>query len=151
MNHRWRQSAKSHTQCTPARYERLFAEGEGVLVEGPAMRKRLMDLGCPCEKIRIHRIGVDLEVLPFKPSTISSQLQVVMVGRFVEKKGLFDGLRACLAARLRGVDLKVTVIGDHGVNDRVGRQIKESLFKLAGEAGLSGRVAFTGFLSMGKT
>jgi colanic acid/amylovoran biosynthesis glycosyltransferase len=134
-----------------SRYERLFADGDAFLVEGPAMCKRLMDLGCPREKIRIHKIGVDLETLPFRPSAISSQLQIVMVGRFVEKKGFVDGLRACLEARLRGVDLKVTVIGDHGVNDRAGRQIKESLFKLASEAGLSGRVAFTGFLSMGKT
>ena len=134
-----------------SRYERLFAEGDAFLVEGPAMCKRLIDLGCPREKIRIHRIGVDLEALPFEPSPISSQIRIVMVGRFVEKKGFVDGLRACLAARLRGVDLKVTVIGDHGVNDRAGCQIKESLFKLASETGLSGRVAFTGFLSMGKT
>jgi colanic acid/amylovoran biosynthesis glycosyltransferase len=134
-----------------SRYERLFADGDAFLVEGPAMCKRLMDLGCPREKIRTHRIGVDLETLPFRPSAISSQLQIVMVGRFVEKKGFVDGLRACLEARLCGVDLRVTVIGDPGVNDRAGRQIKESLFKLASEAGLSGRVAFTGFLSMGKT
>jgi colanic acid/amylovoran biosynthesis glycosyltransferase len=134
-----------------SRYERLFAAGDAFLVEGPRMCKRLIDLGCPREKIRIHRIGVDLEALAFRPSAISPHPQIVMVGRFVEKKGLIDGLRACLEARLRGVDLKVTVIGDHGVNDRAGRQIKESLFKLASEPGLSGRVAFTGFLSMGKT
>lgn len=134
-----------------SRYEQLFAAGDTFLVEGPAMCKRLIDLGCPREKIRIQRIGVDLEALPFEPTTISSQLQIVMVGRFVEKKGLIDGLLACLEARVRGIDLKVTVIGDHGVNDNAGRHIKESLFKLANEAGLSGRVVFTGFLSMEKT
>jgi colanic acid/amylovoran biosynthesis glycosyltransferase len=134
-----------------SRYERLFATGDAFLVEGPAMSKRLIDLGCPRDKIRIHRIGVDLEALPFTPSAIPSQLQIVMVGRFVEKKGLIDGLRACLAARLRGVDLKVTVIGDHGANDNAGCQIKESLFKLASEPELSGRVEFPGFLSMGET
>jgi colanic acid/amylovoran biosynthesis glycosyltransferase len=134
-----------------SRYEQLFAAGDAFLVEGPAMRKRLMDLGCPREKIRIHRIGVELEALPFRPCAISPQLQIVMVGRFVEKKGLIDGLRACLEARLRGVDLRVTIIGDHGVNDPAGRQIKESLLRLASEAGLCGRVTFPGFLSMEKT
>jgi colanic acid/amylovoran biosynthesis glycosyltransferase len=134
-----------------SRYERLFTAGDAFLVEGPAMCKRLIDLGCESEKIRIQRLGVDLEALPFQPSTISSQLQIVMVGRFVEKKGMIDGLQACLAARLRGVDLKVTVIGDHGVNDNAGCRIKESLLTLASKAELSGRVEFLGFLSTGKT
>jgi colanic acid/amylovoran biosynthesis glycosyltransferase len=74
-----------------------------------------------------------------------------MVGRFVEKKGFADGLNACLAARSSGVDLKVTVIGDHGLNDKAGCQIKDSLLTLASEPGLSGRVAFTGFLPIAKT
>jgi colanic acid/amylovoran biosynthesis glycosyltransferase len=133
------------------RYQQLFARSVVFLVEGPAMAKRLVDLGCPCEKVRVHRIGVNLESLPFTPNSISSQLQIVMVGRFVEKKGLIDGLRACLAARLRGVDLKVTVIGDAVTNDHAGCKIKEELFKVAGEGVLSGRVEFTGFLSTEKT
>lgn len=115
------------------------------------MCKRLTDLGCPPEKVRIHRIGVDLEALPFAPTPVSPQLQIVMVGRFVEKKGLIDGLRACLAARSRGIDLKVTVIGDSARDDNAGHQIKERLVSLAHQPGLCGRVEFTGFLSMQKT
>ena len=134
-----------------SRYERLFDAGNVFLVEGSVMSKRLIDLGCPQNKIQIQRMGVDLDALPFSPSALSSQLQIVMVGRFVEKKGFADGLNACLAARSRGVDLKVTVIGDHGLNDKAGCQIKDSLLTLAGEPGLSGRVAFTGFLPIGKT
>ena len=133
------------------RYQQLFAKSVAFLVEGPAMAQRLIDLGCPREKVRVHRIGVNLEALPFTQNNISSQLLIVMVGRFVEKKGLIDGLRACHAAGLRGVDLKVTVIGDAVTNDHAGSKIKEELFRLAGEGGLSGRVEFTGFLSTEKT
>jgi colanic acid/amylovoran biosynthesis glycosyltransferase len=134
-----------------SRYERLFATGSIFLVEGSVLSKRLIDLGCPQNKIQIQRMGVDLAALPFSPTAISSQLQIVMVGRFVEKKGFADGLNACLAARSSGVDLKVTVIGDHGLNDKAGCQIKDSLLTLASEPGLSGRVAFTGFLPIAKT
>jgi colanic acid/amylovoran biosynthesis glycosyltransferase len=64
---------------------------------------------------------------------------------------LADGVRACLAARSRGVDLKVTVIGDAIDHDPAGFQIKQDLLKLAREPALSGCVEFTGFLPLEKT
>lgn len=134
-----------------ARYQELFTDGDAFLAEGLAMRDRLIYLGCPPEKVLIHRIGVDIEALPFTPKVLSAPLQIVMVGRFVEKKGLTDGLRACLIARSRGVDLRVTVIGDAPNCDTVGHQIKGELVKLAGQPELSGRVEFTGFLPMKRT
>src|SRR5690606_24335579 len=45
------------------RYRELFSAGALFLVEGPAMRERLCALGCPEEKIRVHRLGVDLDAL----------------------------------------------------------------------------------------
>jgi colanic acid/amylovoran biosynthesis glycosyltransferase len=133
------------------RYQHLFTTGDAFLVEGPAMCKRLIHLGCPIEKVQIHRIGVDLNTHPFTPKALSSPLRIVMVGRFVEKKGLIDGLHACLAARSYGVDLKVTVIGDALTHDKAGGQIKDELVKLASAPELSGRVEFTGFLPMEQT
>ena len=130
------------------RYQQLFTTGDAFLAEGPAMRDRLIRLGCRPEKVRVHRIGVDIAALPFTPKPISGPLQIVMVGRFVEKKGLTDGLRACLIARSHGVDLRITVIGDASNGDNAGRQLKEELVKLASEPELSGRVEFTGFLPM---
>jgi colanic acid/amylovoran biosynthesis glycosyltransferase len=131
------------------RYQELFAAGDAFLVEGPAMCRHLIDLGCPPEKVRVQRIGVNLTELPFTPRTTSLPLRIVMTGRFVEKKGLIDGLSACLKARLRGVDLKVTVIGDATTED--GRRIKDELVRLASEPELSGRVELTGFLPVDKT
>lgn len=133
------------------RYRELFNVGDAFLVEGPAMRERLVQLGCPAGKVRVQRLGVDLSALPFVPKTISQPLRIVMVGRFTEKKGLANGLRACLAARLRGVDLRVTVIGDTTDHDPAGFQIKQELLKLAQEPELSGRVEFTGFLPLEKS
>jgi colanic acid/amylovoran biosynthesis glycosyltransferase len=133
------------------RYQQLFSTGNAFLVEGRAMRHRLIHLGCPAEKVRVHRIGVDIAAFPFIPKLISGPLQIIMVGRFVEKKGFADGLRACLLARSRGVDLRITVIGDASKGDNAGCQIKRELVKLASEPELSGRVDFTGFLPMDRT
>ena len=133
------------------RYRELFNVGDAFLVEGPAMRERLVQLGCPAAKVQIQRIGVDLSALTFVPKTFSQPLRIVMVGRFTEKKGFADGLQACIAARSRGVDLRVTIIGDTLHDDAAGMQIKRELAELAQEPGLTGRLEFTGFLPLEKT
>jgi colanic acid/amylovoran biosynthesis glycosyltransferase len=131
------------------RYEDLFAIGDRFLVEGPAMQERLTALGCPAHKIALHRIGVDLSSLPYRRHTFSDGLRVAMVGRFVEKKGFIDGLRACALARSNGVKLAVTIVGD--ATDQAGREIKERLRMIADGPDLSGAVQFTGFLPVEQT
>lgn len=129
-------------------YRELFAEGSVFLVEGAAMRQRLIALGCPPEKIRIHRIGVDLTTLPYSGRDFSTGLRILMMGRFVEKKGLVDGLRACAFARARNVDLDVTVIGDAAPQSETGQRIKAELHELARQPGLAGRVTFAGLIPL---
>jgi colanic acid/amylovoran biosynthesis glycosyltransferase len=131
------------------RYMELFEASRAILVEGGAMRMRLVALGCPSEKIVVHRIGADLSALRYTRRDFSRALRVVMAGRFVEKKGLDDGLRACALARTRGLNLQVTVIGDAKRDDSLGQRIKRELHSLAGSTGLP--VNFTGFLSVTET
>lgn len=126
------------------RYGRLFAEGTFFVVEGPAMRERLVAIGCPREKVRICRIGVSVDTLPFTERPPATPLRIVMIARFVEKKGFEDGLAACAEARRLGMDLAVDIIGDG--TDAVGAQIKAQLKRIAGSPGLDGRVTFHGFL-----
>jgi colanic acid/amylovoran biosynthesis glycosyltransferase len=133
------------------RYAELFEKGSLFLVEGPAMQDRLIHLGCLVEKIRIHRLGVDLHALPYRRREFSRGLALAMIGRFVEKKGLDDGLRACVEARSRGVDLRVTVIGESENGDAEGKRVREELTALAGHPQLSGRVRFTGLLPLKHT
>lgn len=133
------------------RYRDLFGVGALFLVEGPAMRDRLEALGCPPSKVRVHRIGVDLDGLTFRARAFAPVVTVAMVGRFVEKKGLADGLRACAAARARGLDLRVTIVGDSAPNDSAGQSIAEALRALADGPELAGRVHFTGFISADET
>ena len=125
------------------RYCQLFMEGDLFLVEGPAMRERLDSLGCPAEKIRICPIGVPVDELPFSARPPGRPLRVVMIARFVEKKGFEDGLAACAEACKRGAELNVDIIGD--ATDDVGERIKTQLQLLAGGPELAGHVTFHGF------
>lgn len=130
------------------RYNELFDAGDVFLVEGPAMRNRLCELGCPAEKVRIQKLGVDLPSLPFKKRCFSGGLRIAMVGRFVEKKGLIDGLSACALARRLGARLTVTIVGDTSADDGDGLRLKGELSNIARGAELSGRVDFAGFLPL---
>lgn len=133
------------------RYRELFATGDLFLVEGPAMQARLGALGCPKEKILVHRIGVDLEKLPFTERNFAPGLKILMIGRFTEKKGLADGLEACARARSQGVNLTVTIVGDAPSADVSGQRIKQQLQTIASRPELAGRVVFTGFVPLEQT
>lgn len=91
---------------------RLFRRGDRFLVLSRHMHAALRDQGCPEDKLRIVRLGVDL--YRFDPAHHVARpgpLRVLMVGREVEKKGFDDGLHACARARADGLDLSVTILG----------------------------------------
>jgi colanic acid/amylovoran biosynthesis glycosyltransferase len=133
------------------RYEQCFSKGEAFLVEGPAMRNRLVDLGCPKGKIILQRIGVSLDSLSYQARNFENGLKIVMVGRFVEKKGLVDGLRACALASQRGANVSITVIGDVSNTDTGGSKVKRELESIAESPELAGKVCFTGILPLNET
>ncbi|MUV59836.1 glycosyltransferase [Halobacterium sp. CBA1126] len=70
-----------------ANYRDLFEQGDLFLVEGPSMQEKLLDLGCPKSKTLIQRIAIDTSRITPEYPDPDSPLRVLMVGRFVEKKG----------------------------------------------------------------
>jgi colanic acid/amylovoran biosynthesis glycosyltransferase len=129
----------------------LFAEGDIFLVEGPAFRQRLVDLGCACDKIKLQKLGVVIDNVKYRRRNFSCSLRIAMVGRFTEKKGLVDGLAACAKASEIGVDLSVTIIGGADGWDPSGQRIKHELLDIARSPEMSNRVEFTGQVSHEET
>ncbi|MDP9349108.1 MAG: glycosyltransferase, partial [Gemmatimonadota bacterium] len=83
------------------RYAALFAGGDGFLAEGPAARARLVEIGCPPEKVHVHRLGIDPAEVPLAERRVGGdgELRVLMAARFTEKKGFPYGVEAfCRAA-----------------------------------------------------
>ena len=96
------------------RYKQLFEQASLFLLEGEFMAHTLAELGCPSEKIKVQHLGIDLEDIQFKPRVLqeSENIRVLIAGRFVEKKGIPDAIRAIGILREQYPDIEVTVIGD---------------------------------------
>lgn len=91
--------------------KRLFQEGDMFLALGKDMVGRLRAVGCPEEKIRIQRLGVDVEQIAFRPRKSGNGERVVLLycGRLVEKKGILYALEAFarLAGRWRNLEFRI--------------------------------------------
>jgi hypothetical protein len=64
----------------------LFDRRDLFLVEDPAMRENLLNLGCPDSKTAIQRIVINMSRITPQYPARDAPLCVLMVGRFVEKK-----------------------------------------------------------------
>lgn len=114
----------------------LFGRATLFLAASTELAELLVEAGCPAEKIRVHRLGVDLANFSFRDQAPPGPPQVLMVGRFVKKKGFHLGLRAFAAALGRGVAARCRIIGD-------GPE-RGSLTRLVARLGIGEQVTFSG-------
>jgi colanic acid/amylovoran biosynthesis glycosyltransferase len=94
----------------------------------------LMDLGVEKERLRVHRLGIDLE--RFHVGSGAARARVMMVGRLVEKKGFEYGLRAFAHALSLGVSADLCIVGDG--------PRRAALARLARRLGVERRVELVG-------
>ncbi len=108
-------------------YTRLFALGDLMLPVSDSFRGRLMSLGCPPEKILVHRMGVDLDRFPFRPRMPESgePIRLLSVGRLVEKKGIEVGLRGFAMLRRQVPSARWDIVGDGPLRFHLERQRDE--------------------------
>lgn len=129
------------------RYRVLFAAVDRVLLEGEHMAGKLVDLGCPREKITVQHLGVDVDAIAFKPLAWKpgDTLKVLMAASFREKKGIPYGIEAL--ARIQGdVDIALTIIGDSDGSERGARE-KQNILSALERTGLHERTRLMGYCS----
>lgn len=97
----------------------------------------LVELGVERERLRLHHIGVDTTRFSADPRPPDGRLEVVMIGRFVEKKGFEYGLRA-FARAARGTPSRLTLVG--------GGELEGRLRGVVRELAIEGQVEFAGIL-----
>jgi len=116
-------------------YRALFACGAQLLPISELWRERLIQWGADEARVRVLRMGVDLQSLPFADPErpLRRPLRVLSVARLVEKKGLYYALAGVLKAEL---DIQYTIAGEGPEEAR--------LRALAGQAGPGKLIEFVG-------
>ena len=72
------------------------------------MKKTLVELGCPSEKIIVQHLGVDLAKIKFVPRNLkeNEEIKILIAGSFREKKGIPYAVEAFSIAREKYRKLK---------------------------------------------
>lgn len=135
----------------PERYNRLFLEGTRFLPISDFWRDKLVALGCPPEKIRVQRMGIDCHAFSFAPRKYQDGdiVRLISVCRLTEKKGIEYAISA-VAQVAKSFPISYTIVGDgplrpeleSQINDLgvsrfvtiTGRKLRSEVIELLGEA-----------------
>lgn len=113
------------------RYRVLFEAGECFLVEGNAMRDKVIAMGCAPEKVRVHHLGVDLAQIPFAPRQPEGdgEVRFLIAGRAIEKKGHDLAIQAFERVRRRYAKarLGIMIIARGRHEERTLAQLREKI------------------------
>jgi len=121
----------------PSRFGSLFTEGPIFLCVSEAVRQRIVDLGCPPEKTRILRSGIDLDRFPFRGhAALHDPVRIVSIGRLAPNKGIEFGIRAIKQVVDAGRRVEYRVLGNG--------PCRESLESLRSDLDLDDIVFFEG-------
>ena len=100
------------------RLELVFRESDCIIAISEFIRSKLIEKGCPPEKIKVHYIGVDVD--KFKPDpNIKREPIVLFVGRLVEKKGCEYLIRAMAEVQRVMPDVELVLIGDGNLRPKL--------------------------------
>lgn len=91
------------------RYRILFQKSFKVIAVSKLMQKRILDLGCPSDKLVYCPCGPDDSLLNLKPALIGNN--ILYVGRFVDKKAPYDLILAFKEVSAVIPDSTLTMIG----------------------------------------
>ena len=114
---------------------RLAAQGDLFLSASAFIRERLLAMGFPDARIRVHYIGVDCQAI--RPRDPAEETPTILhVARLVEVKGTEYLIRALAVLSPRHGAVGLTIIGDGPLRAR--------LEALAARLGVANRVRFLG-------
>ena len=112
-----------------------------VLVRSRSLRDAVLRIGCPENKIRIHRTGIPVAETPFVARSWPTEgdWRFVQAGRLIEKKGFATSLRAFSEFAARYPKATFTIAGEGPLLSELQAQARK--------LGIGEKVFFRGFIS----
>jgi colanic acid/amylovoran biosynthesis glycosyltransferase len=108
-------------------YDSLFQVGDFFLTNCDYFKHLLIGLGCPEEKLAIHRSGIDCGRFSFsvRKAPLDGRIRIVTTARLVPKKGLEYGIRAVAKLLKIYPGLECSIIGDGPLRADLEKLIRE--------------------------
>lgn len=108
-------------------YHRLFTRGDLFLPVSNYWKNRLIQLGCPQDKIVVHHMGIDIQEFKFSPRKFppDGKIKILTVARLVEKKGLNYSIEAVARAIQKYPDIQYKIVGDGPLRDELNKLISK--------------------------
>lgn len=127
-------------------YRRMFASGAHIVCEGEFMRDSIIALGASPDQVHVHRLGVDVGRIRFKPRRVGpgESLNVIMASAFRPKKGIPYGIEA-VAKAASEIPIRLTIVGDAA--DESARVEKERIERLIATTSIGSPIRRVGFVS----
>lgn len=122
-------------------YSLLAQRGDLFLPISVRWKQKLLEMGFPERRTKVHHMGVDTKEIEFQPPQTEEQtVHILSVARLTEKKGIEYGIRAFSQCRERlDIDVKYTIVGDG--------PRRKSLERLVTHLNLAEDVRFAGWQS----
>lgn len=120
-------------------YEEMFEIVDMVILLNAYSIRKVIDIGCPLEKIRKLPLGIDLNLFKFSDRSLADNqpFKVLTIARFVEKKGLVYAISA-IGEVAKRYPIQYDIVGDGDISQ------KKELEDLVKELGLQNVVSFLG-------
>lgn len=96
----------------PGIYKEIINVGDLFLVRSNDMKRDLISLGFPEEKILVHYLGIPIDQYEFKKRELDKELNILLVARFIEKKGIPYAIKALKKVVKVYDNVKLKIIGD---------------------------------------
>src|SRR5436190_5243793 len=125
----------------PGKLRRLFNAVPLVFARSQSLTDRLIQLGCPPEKLRINRTGIPMNEFPFvrREPPRDGKWKIVQACRLIPKKGVATSLRAFAILKKDYPNAEFIIAGKG--------PLQPELEMLAAGLGIFKDVHFVGFLS----
>lgn len=119
-------------------YDPVFQSGDLFLTNCEFFQRRLLNMGCPAERLQIHYSGLNSHDFPFRERGLpeDGHVQIAMVGRLVEKKGTWYAIEAVTQVAELYPNLTFKIAGDG--------PLRESLQRLIDTTGMTGSIQLIG-------
>jgi glycosyltransferase involved in cell wall biosynthesis len=116
-----------------ARYKKqraeVFRRAARIIAVSDYIKSRLLEKGCPEEKIVQHYIGIDVEKFSGDKAE-SATPNILFVGRLVEKKGCGYLLQAMARLKTKHPELELNIVGGGPLEKELRAQAREQGLKV---------------------